>query len=83
MLLLYLRELMAREDRRLETVPMTHGDLAALISADRTAATRALNKLADEGYVRLGYREIGFAPRLLEREDLIAEVATRFHRLAP
>lgn len=83
MFLLYLRELAAREGRILPSVPLTHGDLATLIAAERTATTRALNRLAEEGYVRLGYREIGLEPRLLERTDLIAEAVTRFHRVCP
>ena len=80
MLLLALCELKLREDDELVSVGMTHGDLATLIAADRASATRVLHKLADEGYVELGYKSLALGKRILERDDLAHEVRTEFHR---
>lgn len=79
MLLMRVRQLAARDGSQVDEVPLTHGDIASLVAADRVSTTRALRKLEADGLVACGYRSVRFAGLLTARDDLAAEVDTEFH----
>ena len=57
-LLAVLRELSARGGSPIETLNVTHSEIAQIVASDRASVTRLLNKLEHEGVVELGYRSI-------------------------
>ncbi len=58
LLIIRLRHLAAREGRDLDEIRLTHEELAALVASDRTSVSRALQRMAQDGLVELGYRRI-------------------------
>lgn len=62
-------------------IRLSHSELAALINTDRPSVTRALHKLADDGFVKLGYNKLWVIGDLLT-DDLDLNVNFRFDPLA-
>lgn len=79
MLLLRLRELAARENRTLETIDITHGNIASLVSSDRVSITRALHKMEEAGFVELGYRSVKLTDAIGDLDEFVADAQTTLH----
>ena len=62
-------------------VCLSHDELAVLINTDRPSVTRALHKLEEEGFVKLGYKKLKVIGHL-PTEDLDLNLNFRFDPLS-
>lgn len=81
MLLLCLQSLAARGGAHLDTLRVTHDELASRVLSDRASVTRALHQMEERGLVKLGYRSVTITEKLRQSDPAWTALCQTFSRV--